>query len=371
MSARPIRVLIVEDSPVIQAVLNRLIGRAPDMEVVGIAPDPLVAREMIRERDPDVLTLDVQMPKMSGLDFLERLMRLRPMPVVMMSTLTHEGSDIARRALELGAVDFVCKPRMTDAAAFEQVASQLLDKIRTAARARVRRLRTERGMAAGAVAAAHAAVHRLSGKGDDAVPQGRPGWQNRLIMIGASTGGTEAIKAVLSDMPRDCPGIVMTQHMPELFTRSFAERLDRTCPIRVKEAEDGEAVRPGHAYLAPGNHHLAVRRRPGGGYLCVLSDGELVNRHRPSVEVLFRSGASCVGRNAIGVMLTGMGKDGAVAMREMRDAGAWNIAQDEESCIVFGMPREAIAVGAVHQVLPLESIAEAVIARLASSVPAR
>ncbi|MDB5757436.1 MAG: chemotaxis response regulator protein-glutamate methylesterase [Burkholderia sp.] len=347
----PIRVLVVDDSALIRSVLREIIGSQPDMEVVGVAPDPIVAREMIRRLDPDVLTLDVEMPRMDGLDFLEKLMRLRPMPVVMVSTLTERGSEITMRALELGAVDFVTKPKISIQNGMQDYADTIADKIRAAARARIRR--TPPPAAAGS-AAAPALLQSL----------GNPlASSEKLIIIGASTGGTEAIKEFLIQMPPDCPGILIVQHMPEGFTRSFAQRLDGLCRIAVAEATHGERVLPGHAYLAPGHSHLLLARS-GANYVTVLDQGPPVNRHRPSVDVLFRSAALHAGKNAVGVILTGMGRDGAAGMLEMRQAGAWNVAQDEASCVVFGMPREAIAAGATHETAPLKELPGMVLGHL-------
>lgn len=347
---KKIKVLIVDDSALIRKLLTEMIGRQPDMVVVGAAPDPLVAREMIRALDPDVLTLDIEMPKMDGLDFLERLMRLRPMPVVMVSTLTTKGAEAALRALELGAVDLVAKPKLDIVNGLKEYAGEIADKIRMAAGAQIRKAPAS---TPSPTVVKEAAVSTLQ----------RTGSTEALIIIGASTGGTEAIKEVLMKMPPGCPGILITQHMPEAFTKSFAARLDGICRIRVKEADDGERVLPGHAYIAPGNRHMAVRKS-GANYVVALSDDPPVNRHRPSVEVLFRSAAQYVGANAVGVMLTGMGKDGANAMLEMKQAGAHNVAQDEASCVVFGMPKEAIAVGGVDQVLPLQAIANSVLTHI-------
>ncbi len=342
MENRKIRVLVVDDSALIRSVMKELINREADMECVGSAPDPLVAREMIKTLNPDVLTLDVEMPKMDGLEFLERLMRLRPMPVVMVSTLTERGSDITFRALALGAVDFVSKPKMDIARGMEEYAAEITDKIRAAAQARVRKT-------------VAAISERLSA--DAILPSiaGRYASTEKLIIIGASTGGTEAIKEVLSRMPADVPGILITQHMPEAFTKSFAERLNGLCKISVKEAVHNERILPGHAYIAPGHSHLMLKRS-GANYMTELSQGPPVNRHRPSVDVLFRSAANVAGANALGIILTGMGKDGAQGLLEMRQTGSHTIAQDEASCVVFGMPREAIAVGAACEVMPLQNI---------------
>jgi two-component system chemotaxis response regulator CheB len=291
------------------------------------------------------------MPRMDGIDFLEKLMRLRPMPVVMVSTMTQEGAETTLRALELGAVDFVAKPKLDVKRGIEAGAADLIEKVRLAAKARVRKAAAPQAQAS--VAKPVSLLGARAGT-------------EKLIIIGASTGGTEAIKEVLMPMPPDAPGILITQHMPPGFTKSFAQRLDNLCKIRVKEAEDGERVLPGHAYIAPGDFHLLVKKS-GANYVTALSDAEPVNRHRPSVEVLFKSAAQCVGANAIGVMLTGMGKDGATAMLEMKRAGSHNIAQDEHSCVVFGMPKEAIAAGGVDEVLPLNGIAGRVLELLSSS----
>ena len=344
------RVLVIDDSALIRSLLTEMINRQPDMITVGAAPDPYVAREMIRNLNPDVLTLDVEMPRMDGIEFLEKLMRLRPMPVVMVSTMTEQGAVTTLRALELGAVDFVAKPKLDVTRGIQESAREIIDKVRMAARARVRHARPVVRTGPPPV---HAALGLAAGT-------------EKLLIIGASTGGTEAIKEVLLPLPPDSPGVLITQHMPAGFTRSFAQRLDGLCRIRVKEAVDGERVLPGHAYIAPGDRHLLVKRS-GANYVTVLSDAPPVNRHRPSVEVLFRSVAQNVGANAIGVMLTGMGKDGAVGMLEMKRAGAYNIAQDEASCVVFGMPKEAIAAGGVDEVLPLTSITERVLGLLRSA----
>jgi two-component system chemotaxis response regulator CheB len=346
---KAIKVLIVDDSALVRKLLTEIVGSQPDMQVVGAAPDPLVAREMIRNLNPDVLTLDVEMPNMDGLDFLERLMRLRPMPVVMVSTLTERGSDATLRALELGAVDFVSKPKLDIAIGLQGYACEITDKIRVAAGARVS---TRIPQAVAPLRSADAMLPALAN---------RIASSEKLIIIGASTGGTEAIKDVLVRMPPDCPGILIAQHMPEGFTKSFAARLDSLCKIAVSEAVHNERVLPGHAYIAPGHSHLLLRRS-GANYMTELSQAEPVNRHRPSVDVLFRSAANCAGRNALGIILTGMGKDGAMGMLEMKNAGARTIAQDEASCVVFGMPREAIARGGVDEVVTLNDIAASALA---------
>ena len=357
---KKIRVVVVDDSALVRGLLAEIINRQKDMECVGAANDPLIAREMIRELNPDVITLDIEMPKMDGIDFLARLMRLRPMPVVMISTLTERGGEVTMRALELGAVDFVAKPKMGVADGLRELADQIVEKVRIAASAHVRRI-TQPSQAAGAmVAHPHG-----PGKSAGFLSSGRLSTE-KLIFIGASTGGTEAIKEILIRMPADSPAIAITQHMPPGFTTSFAARLNSMCQINVSEAIHGERILPGHAYIAPGGKQFRVDKS-GANYVCVVEEGELVNRHRPSVEVLFKSAAHVVGGNAFGVMLTGMGNDGAKAMKEMKDAGSYNFVQDEASCIVFGMPREAILHGAADEVLPLLDIAGALLARLGST----
>lgn len=352
--SKKITVVVVDDSALVRSLLAEIINRQPDMECVGTANDPLIAREMIRELNPDVITLDIEMPKMDGIEFLGRLMRLRPMPVLMISTLTERGAEITMRALELGAVDFVAKPRIGLVDGINELAGMIVEKVRVAAQAHVRRsaVPTVASPSAQAAKPHNVAIGRIS--------------TEKLICIGASTGGTEAIKEILVRMPADSPGIVITQHMPPGFTSSFAARLNGLCQIAVKEASNGERILPGHAYIAPGGKQFRIDRS-GANYQCVVEDGELVNRHKPSVEVLFKSAARVVGRNAYGIMLTGMGNDGAKAMKEMRDAGSYNFVQDEASCVVFGMPREAILHGAADEVLPLTSIAPALLAKLSGA----
>lgn len=346
------KVLVIDDSALIRSLLSGIINDTKDLEVVGTAPDPLVAREMIKQLNPDVLTLDVEMPRMDGLDFLEKLMRLRPMPVLMVSTLTEKGSEITLRALELGATDFVTKPKMGISQGMQQYADEITDKIRTASRAKVSTLQS--------IAKASNSQVQQSAIRNPLISS------EKLLIIGASTGGTEAIKSVLMQMPSDCPGILITQHMPAGFTKSFAERLNSLCKISVKEAVDGERVLPGHAYIAPGDQHLLLARS-GANYITKLSDAEPVNRHKPSVDVLFDSAATNAGKNAIGIILTGMGKDGAAGMLRMKNAGAYNFAQNEESCVVYGMPREAVAHGGVHEVGHLKDLPRMVLHYLATN----
>ncbi len=347
------RVVVVDDSALVRSLLTEIINRQPDMQCVGAAADPLIAREMIRELNPDVITLDVEMPRMDGIDFLSKLMRLRPMPVVMVSTLTERGADVTLRALELGAIDFVAKPKIGVTDGLQSLAADITDKVRTAAVAQVRKPAIkDAAVALNGAARAQPAVSAL----------GRLSTE-KIIFIGASTGGTEATKEVLMGLPADAPAVMITQHMPSGFTKNYAARLDGLCSIRVKEASDGERVLPGHAYIAPGGLHLSVERS-GANYVARVRDGEPVNRHKPSVEVLFLSAARTVGANALGVMLTGMGADGARAMKAMRDAGSWNLVQDEASCVVFGMPKEAIAAGAAHEILSLSAVAPKLIERL-------
>ena len=351
------RVVVVDDSALVRSLLSAIINGERDMECVGAAADPLIAREMIRTLNPDVITLDVEMPRMDGIDFLGKLMRLRPTPVVMVSTLTERGADITLRALELGAVDFVAKPKLGVADGLARLADDITAKVRVAALAQMRR-----PAAAGASGDAQAndkppaaisAIGRLS--------------TEKIVFIGASTGGTEATRELLVNLPADCPAVLITQHMPAGFTKSYAARLDSLCRLSVAEARDGERILPGHAYIAPGGTaHLSVERS-GANYIARVVEGEPVNRHRPSVEVLFKSAARVAGPNALGIMLTGMGADGASAMKEMRDAGSYNLVQDEATCVVFGMPKEAIAAGAANEVLPLSQIAPRLIERLRST----
>ncbi len=333
-----IRVLIVDDSAVMRAFLSRVVSAQPDMEVVAVAADPVVAIEQIRLKSPDVMTLDVEMPRMNGLEFLRKVMAVRPMPVIMISSLTRQGADVTMQALELGAVDFVQKP--ADLSQFEASVNDIADKIRAANSARVVRHRPRAAGAAGTP------LWHASG----------PAAQDRVIAIGASTGGVEALRVILSELPAGMPPILIAQHMPPGYTETFARRLDTICRIDVKQAQDGEPALNGVAYIAPGGRHLTLVRRLSA-YSLRVTDDPPVNRHRPSVDALFRTVARAALGRAIAVMLTGMGADGAEAMLELTNAGAYTLAQDESSCIVFGMPRKAIAIGAVREVLPLGQMA--------------
>ena len=361
MSQKKIRVLVVDDSALVRQILVEIMKRAPDIEVVGTATDPFMAREKIKELNPDVLTLDVEMPRMDGLTFLANLMRLRPMPVVMISSLTERGAETTLKALELGAVDFVSKPKVDLAGTLAEFSEEILTKIRTAAGARVV---GRSGFVPTSVAPKHSA---------DAILPASAGRRmlrttDRIIAIGASTGGTEAIRAVLCGLPADCPAIVIAQHIPAMFSAPFTNRMNTVAAMSVCEPTDGQQIKPGHVYIAPGGRHLLVER-DGARYLCRLNDGPPVNRHCPSVDVLFRSVAQNVGINAVGVILTGMGDDGARGLKEMRDAGAPTIAQDEASSVVWGMPGAAVRQGGASEVLPLERVAAAIM-RLADSVGA-
>ena len=334
----PIRVLVVDDSATVRNILSTELARDPGIEVVGTAPDPYVARDKIVMLKPDVITLDIEMPRMDGLTFLRKLMRHFPLPVIIVSSLTPKGGEVALEALQAGAVEVICKPGA--AYSVGDLSVELADKIKAAARVNVRKLLDKK-------AAAPPAPVRLT----------MTRTTNKVVAIGASTGGTEALATILAALPASAPGIVIVQHMPEFFTRSFAERLNELCAIEVREAKDGDIVGPGRALLAPGNLHMLLRRS-GAVYQVQVKSGPLVNRHRPSVEVLFKSTARFAGRNAVGVILTGMGADGADGLKEMHDAGAATIAQDEHSCIVFGMPKEAIARGGVDHIVPLERVAQ-------------
>jgi two-component system, chemotaxis family, protein-glutamate methylesterase/glutaminase len=356
MPARKIRVLIVDDSALVRKVLTDLLESDPDIEVVGSAPDAYIAREKIKTLNPDVLTLDVEMPRMDGVTFLRNLMRLRPMPVVMVSSLTDHGAEVTLDALAVGAVDYLPKPKVDLAATLGDYRDSLIEKIKVASKARVK---PYVGHADGAAAALHP-TKSLSA--DAVLAKTAPmnfRTTDRLIAVGASTGGTEAIKDFLLGMPPDAPAIVITQHIPAAFSKPFADRMHRTCPMTVYEAQDGQQIRPGHAYIAPGDKHLVVVRS-GARWICKLDDGPPVNRHKPSVDVLFRSVAQQAGYNAIGVLLTGMGKDGALGLKEMREAGSPTIAQDEATSVVWGMPGEAVSIGAAVEVLPLLKIASRV-----------
>lgn len=362
-ATRPkIRVLVVDDSAVVRQLLSDLLSGDPGIEVVGTAQDAYMAREKIKRLNPDVLTLDVEMPRMDGIQFLRNLMRLRPMPVVMCSSLTERGADVTLDALALGAVDFVTKPKVDVAYRLEEYAQEIVAKVKAASQARVRALDPDAMPATSSSASEPATQLRVSEKlsADAVLPKaGAPKLfrtTEQIIAIGASTGGTEAIKDVLVRLPPDAPGVVITQHIPKAFSGPFAARMNSSCSLTVFEAKDGQQILPGHVYIAPGDQHLLVVR-DGALYRCRLNDGPPVQRHKPSVDVLFRSVAQNVGRNAIGVMLTGMGRDGAEGMKEMREAGAPCIAQDEATSVVWGMPGAAFEVGAVESLHPLHAIA--------------
>jgi two-component system chemotaxis response regulator CheB len=335
------RVLVVDDSAVVRQILQTELSRDPDIEVVGTAPDPYVARDLIVQRRPDVVTLDLEMPRMDGITFLKRLMYYHPLPVVVVSSLTPAGGALALDALSSGAVEVMCKP----GAAFSvgDMAAELAAKVKAAAQVRVHR-REPQAAAAGPVA--------------EAAPLART--TNQIVTIGASTGGTVAIETILRAMPANAPGMVITQHMPEMFTRHFADRLRQLARVDVQEAQGGESVVPGVALIAPGNRHMLLRRS-GARYYVEVKDGPRVNRHRPSVDVMFRSVARAAGRNAVGVLLTGMGGDGAEGLKVMRDAGARTLAQDERSCVVYGMPRVAVELGAVDRLLPLDAMSREIL----------
>jgi two-component system, chemotaxis family, protein-glutamate methylesterase/glutaminase len=346
-SSRPSRILVVDDSAVVRQVMTAVLTKGGF--TVDIAADPLIALEKMKKAKPDVIVLDLEMPRMDGLTFLRKLMKENPIPVVVCSGLTGAGTEAAMRALEEGAVEIITKPRVGVHGFLVDSAAQIVDAILGAARARLHAPR------------AHVVSPRLTA---DAMLPSRVGplavTTDRVVAIGASTGGTEALRRLLQDLPPDSPGLVIVQHMPEVFTAAFARRLNETCRIEVREAADGDHVVEGRALIAPGNRHMLLRRS-GARYVVQIADGPLVSRHRPSVDVLFRSTAQAAGVNAVGVILTGMGNDGAEGLLEMKKAGARTFAQDEATCVVFGMPREAIARGAADDVLPLGLIPAAIV----------
>jgi len=351
--AKKIKVLVVDDSAVVRQVLKDILESDPLIEVIDTAGDPFIAAEKIRKELPDVITLDVEMPRMDGITFLYKLMTQHPIPVVMCSSLTETGAETTLRALEFGAVDIITKPKMGVQQFIEESKIRICDSVKAAAQARVGNISLKKRVKPEAKLSADAVMPKPKGNSMIRTTE-------KIVAVGASTGGTEALKTFLEAIPKDGPGIAIVQHMPENFTRAFAKRLDAICDIEVKEAEDGDSILRGRALIAPGNKHLLIKRS-GARYFVEVRDGPLVSRHRPSVDVLFRSVAQFAGANAVGVIMTGMGDDGARGMLEMKEAGSYNIAQDEKSCIVFGMPNEAIKLGAVDKVLPLESIAEAVL----------
>ncbi|SEI60515.1 two-component system, chemotaxis family, response regulator CheB [Allopseudospirillum japonicum] len=342
-----IKVVIVDDSALVRQVLQEIINSQPDMCVVGSASNPLDARTLIREQHPDVITLDVEMPKMNGLDFLEKIMRLKPTPVIMISSLTEAGSAISLQALELGAVDIITKPKLNIKRGLQAYTDELADKVRAAAQAKLKVLK-----------------HRFCTtqppiqNTPSAYVEKKVSWYppERILLVGASTGGTEALKALLSALPADMPPILIVQHMPAAFTGPFAQRLDKHSQLTVKEAQDNELIRAGHAYVAPGHSHLRLRRH-GQQFYTQLEQSEPVNRHRPSVDVLFHSGAELLGKKSAAILMTGMGKDGAKGMLALREAGAFTLAEDESTCVVFGMPKEAIALGGACLIKPLPELA--------------
>jgi len=355
--AKTIRVLVVDDSASVRQTLKQLLETDPEIEVTATAPDPFIAVQRIEQQEPDVITLDVEMPRMDGLTFLEKLMAQHPIPVVICSSLTEEGSGTALAALERGAVEIITKPKLGTRGFLQESCIRICDAVKSAARAGVKRRHRP-----AALPERLRPAPKLSADAVIERPTSRAMIEttDKVVAVGASTGGTEALREFLQAMPADAPGIVIVQHMPEKFTASFAARLDQLCRINVREAVDNDSVIRGQALIAPGNRHLLLKRS-GARYYVEVRDGPLVNRHRPSVDVLFRSTARYAGRNAVGVIMTGMGDDGARGMLEMKEAGAMNLAQDEASCVVFGMPAEAIRMGGVGRTLPLRALADEVV----------
>jgi two-component system chemotaxis response regulator CheB len=351
---KKIRVIVVDDSALVRKLLTEILNSDPGIEVVATAADPFQAREKIKQFNPDVLTLDVEMPRMDGVTFLRNLMRLRPMPVVMISTMTENGAEVTLEALELGAFDYIEKPKIDLSHSLAEYAEVIISKVKAAAGARVRALESRSSMKVEQRLTADAVLAKQAPRTTKLVTT------EKIVAIGASTGGTEAIKEVLCALPASAPGIVITQHIPAAFSAAFAKRVDGLSAMQVKQAEDGEQILPGHAYIAPGDKHLLVERS-GARYYCRLNDGPPVSRHKPSVDVLFRSVSQNVGPNAIGVMLTGMGDDGAQGMLEMKQAGADNLVQDEKSSVVWGMPGAAFKLGAAEKAVPLSKIAEEIL----------
>jgi two-component system chemotaxis response regulator CheB len=353
-----IKVLIVDDSAVVRQTLSTILSEDPDIEVMGVAVDPYFAANKIAHEVPDVITLDIEMPRMDGLTFLKKIMTQHPIPVVIISSLTTQGTETGIRALEYGAVELITKPKLSTKDFIEEAKIRIRDAVKAAANAKVKRKKK--------VSHESSHVKKQPKYSVDAVlpkvtsQQSMIKTTEKVIAVGASTGGTEALRVFLEAMPVDSPGIVIVQHMPEYFTRSFAERLNSICKITVKEAVNNDTVLRGQALIAPGNYHLLLKRS-GAKYYVEINNGELVNRHRPSVDVLFRSTAKYAGKNAIGVIMTGMGADGAKGLKELKETGAHTIAQDEKSCIVFGMPKEAIKLNAAADILPLDKIAERVL----------
>ncbi|MDR1520644.1 MAG: chemotaxis response regulator protein-glutamate methylesterase [Planctomycetota bacterium] len=347
-----IKTLVVDDSPVVRNVLSRELARDPEITVIGTAPDAFVARDKIVTLHPDVITLDIEMPKMDGITFLKKLMEWYPTPVIIVSGLTPKGCSLSLEALDLGAVDVIEKPALTNERAMTDFSTRLIDTVKAASLVRFRQAGAPAQRPRPALVAPKPAGHAIGRR------------SNKLVAIGASTGGTEALKDVLGKMPTDCPPIMIVQHMPGTFTKAFAERLNRQTPIEVLEAEDGLEARPGRAIIGNGDLHLLIRRGAAGDWQAETRDGPLVCRHKPSVEVLFNSFAKNVGSLGIGVMLTGMGRDGAEAMKNMREAGARTVAQDEKSCVVFGMPKEAIKTGGVEKIVPLDRVTDTVLSLL-------
>lgn len=351
-----IRVLIIDDSALVRQTLRDIFSSDPDLEVIGAASDPFVAAKIMEDIEPDVITLDMEMPRMDGITFLQKLMAQHPIPVVVCSSLTAEGADLTLRAMDAGAVDIIQKPRLGTKRFLEEARVTLCDAVKAAAQVRIK---------------PRAPLQAIQPKltADVIIEKGK-GYiyetTDKIIAVGASTGGTEAIRELLEAMPANIPGIVVVQHMPEHFTTAFAERLNSLCTINVKEAENGDMILTGQALIAPGGRHLLVKRS-GARYYVEIKDGPLVSRHRPSVDVLFRSAARYAGKNCIGAILTGMGDDGAKGMKELKDAGGYTIAQDEKSCIVFGMPKEAIKLGGVSVVLPLSRIADEIVRRVSAA----
>ncbi|MCH6256426.1 chemotaxis response regulator protein-glutamate methylesterase [Puniceicoccaceae bacterium K14] len=375
MSDRKIEVMVVDDSATARRILSDIVNKSPNMRVCSSVADPYEAVAQLKKSVPDVMILDVQMPRMDGITFLKKLMKQHPLPVIMCSSFTEKGSSTSLECLENGAVEIIAKPKIANKMDMLELEMRIHDVILSSAQARFRSVGKPRisSVPPPQPAEQKQRVGTERNTPDALLPPPSPMaiakipvTQQKIIAVGASTGGTDAIRNFLEQLPADCPGIVIVQHMPEHFTKSFADRLNATCPMAVKEAEPGDVIEPGRVLIAPGSHHMMVRRS-GQRYSVELKDGPLVSRHRPSVDVLFRSVASSVGRNAVGVILTGMGDDGAVGMLEMKQAGSYNIAQDRQSCVVFGMPNEAMKQGGVHETLPLGKIGTQALAKSQSS----